>query len=68
MGLGDWWRRLMSREDERTIERAEEEQNETLDERRHSSGDVTGLEDDEFAARTFHEGNVEDAEELADDS
>ena len=58
----------MSREDERTIERAEEEQNETLNERRHSSGDVTGLEDDEFAARTFHEGNVEDAEEFADDS
>jgi hypothetical protein len=68
MGLGDWWRRLMNREDERTIERAVEEQNETPDERLHSSGDVTGLEDDEFAARTFHEGNIEDAEEFADDS
>ena len=68
MGLGDWWRRVMHREDERTIERAAEEQDETLDERRHSSSDVTGLEDDEFAARSFHEGNVEDAEKLADDS
>ena len=58
----------MNRQDERTIERAEEEQHETLDERRHSSGDVTGLEDDEFAARTFHEGNVEDAERLSDES
>jgi len=58
----------MHREDERTIERAAEEQDETLDERRHSSSDVTGLEDDEFAARSFHEGNVEDAEKLADDS
>jgi hypothetical protein len=67
MGLGDRWRRLTSRDDERAVERAEEEQNETLDERRHSSGDATGLEDDEFAARTFHEGNVEDAERLSDD-
>ncbi len=46
MGLGDWWRRLMKREDERTIEHAEEQQNETLDERRYTSGDITGLEDD----------------------
>ena len=68
MGLGDWWRRLMNREDDRTIERAEEQQNETLDERRHSSPDVTALEDDEFAARSFHEGNVEDAERFSEDS
>jgi hypothetical protein len=68
MGLGDWWRRLMKREDERTIEQAEEEQDETLDERGHTSSDVTAVEDDEFAARTFHEGNIEDAEEFAEDS
>jgi hypothetical protein len=68
MGLGDWWRRVMNREDERTVERVEEEQNETLDERRHSSSDVTGLEDDEFAARQYHEPNVEDTEEFAEDS
>jgi len=68
MGLGDWWRRLMRREDERTIELTEEEQDETLDERRHTSSDVTAVEDDEFAARTFHEGNIEDAEEFAEDS
>jgi len=68
MGLGDWWRRLMKREDERTIELTEEEQDETLDERRHTSSDVTAVEDDEFAARTFHEGNIEDAEEFAEDS
>jgi hypothetical protein len=58
----------MRREDERTIERTEEEQDETLDERRHTSSDVTAVEDDEFAARTFHEGNIEDAEEFAEDS
>jgi hypothetical protein len=68
MGLGDWWRRVMHREDERTIEHAEEKQNETLDERRYSSGDITGLEDDEFAARTDHEGSIEDAERFAEDS
>ena len=68
MGLGDWWRRLMNREDERTIEHAEEAQDETLDERRYSSGDITGLEDDEFAARDFHEGRIEDAEKFAEDS
>jgi hypothetical protein len=68
MGLGDWWRRLMNREDERTIERAEEEQNETLDERRYSSGDITGLEDDEFAARSEHEASIEDAEKFAEDT
>jgi len=58
----------MKREDERTIELTEEEQDETLDERRHTSSDVTAVEDDEFAARTFHEGNIEDAEEFAEDS
>jgi hypothetical protein len=68
MGLGDWWRRLMNRENESTIEHAEEEQNETLDERRYSSGDITGLEDDEFVARDFHEGSIEDSEKFAEDS
>jgi len=68
MGLGDWWRRLMKREDERTIEHAEERQNETLDERRYTSGDITGLEDDRFAARSEHEPSIEDAERFADDS
>ena len=68
MGLGDWWRRLMKREDEHTIEHAEEQQDETLDEQRHSSGDITGLEDDEFAARDFHEGSIEDSERFAEDS
>jgi hypothetical protein len=67
MGLGDWWRRMMKRDDERAIERAEEEQNETLDERRHSSGDIAGLEADERAARSEHEPNIEDAERLGEE-
>jgi hypothetical protein len=68
MGIGSWWKRMTQRKDERAIERAEEEANETLDERRVSSGDITGLQDDEFVARGLHEGNIEDAERLADDS
>ena len=59
---------MTQRKDERAIERAEEESHETLDERRVSSGDITGLQDDEFVARNLHEGNIEDAERLADDS
>jgi hypothetical protein len=67
MGLGDWWRRLMKREDERSIEHAVEEQDETLDERRISSGDIAGLQDDEIAARGIHEPNIERAEHLGDE-
>jgi hypothetical protein len=66
MGLGDWWRRLMSREDEQAVEHAVEEQDETPEERRYSSGDITGLEDDEFVARTEHEANIDDADRLGE--
>jgi hypothetical protein len=68
MGLGSWWKRMTQRKDEQAIEQAEEEANETLDERRMSSGDMTGLKDDEFVARNVHEGNIEDAERFAEDS
>jgi hypothetical protein len=66
MGIGSWWKRMMQRKDEQAIERAEERSHETLDERRSSSGDITGLEDDQFVARNVHEGNIEDAERLAE--
>ena len=56
----------MKREDERTVEHAVQEHDETLDERRTSSGDITGLQDDELSARTLHEGNIEDAERFAE--
>jgi len=59
---------MTQRKDEQAIERAEEQSHETLDERRLSSGDITGLQDDEFVARNLHEGNIEDAERLAEDS
>jgi hypothetical protein len=67
MGLGDWWRRLRRREDERTIERAEEQGHQSVDERRVASGDLQGLEADERAARTVHEPKIEDAERFAED-
>jgi hypothetical protein len=66
MGLGDWWRRFRQREDERTIERAQEARNESVDERRIASGDIAGLEADERAARSMHEPNIEDAERLGE--
>jgi hypothetical protein len=67
MGLGDWWRRLMKREDEQAIEHAVERQDETPEERRYSSGDITAVEDDEFAARSEHEPNIEDADRLGEE-
>jgi hypothetical protein len=66
MGIGSWWKRFRQREDEATIERAEEEAHETLDERRVTSGDVQGLEADEFSARSMHEPKIEDAERLGE--
>ena len=68
MGLGDWWRRLRKREDDEIVEHDLERQDQTEEERRYSSGDITGLEDDEFVARDFHEGSIEDAEKFAEDS
>jgi len=67
MGIGSWWKRLMKREDEAAIERSQERAHETLDEQRVTSGDIAGLQSDEFAARSVHEGNIEDAERFAKD-
>ena len=67
MGIGSWLKKLRAREDQEAIERAEERVNETLDERRVSSGDLQGLQADEMAARNVHEPNMEDAERFAED-
>lgn len=67
MGIGSWWKRFRQHEDEAAIERAEERAHETVDEQRVASGDVQGLEADEFSARSFHEPKVEDAERFAED-
>ena len=65
MGIGSWWKRLMKR-DEAALKREVEREHETREEQRFSSGDVTGLETDERAARTVREGNIEDVERLAE--
>jgi hypothetical protein len=67
MGLGDWWRRLRKREDDEIIEHDLEQQGQTEEERRFSSGDITAVEDDEFAARTEHEPSIEDANRLGEE-
>jgi hypothetical protein len=67
MGIGSWWKRLMKREDEAALEREVEREHETREEQRFSSGDMEGLQSDEFAARSMHEGNVEDAEAFGDE-
>jgi hypothetical protein len=67
MGIGSWWKKLMKREDEAAMERAEERSYETPAERRATSGDMEGLEADTQAARAMREGNVEDVERFADE-
>ena len=56
----------MQREDETALEREVEREHETREEQRFTSGDFTGLETDERAARSMREGNLEDVERLAD--
>ncbi|HVD48797.1 MAG TPA: hypothetical protein VNB50_02090 [Gaiellaceae bacterium] len=67
MSIGSWLKRFRAREDERAIEHAQERQLETHEER-HATEDLSGLEADERAARTFREPNIEDAERFADDT
>jgi hypothetical protein len=56
----------MKREDDETIDHAIERHEQTPEERRYSSGDIAGLEDDQFAARTEHEPSIEDADRLGE--
>ena len=57
----------MKREDEAALEREVEREHETREEQRFTSGDMEGLQSDEFAARSMREGNIEDAETFADE-
>jgi hypothetical protein len=67
MGIGSWWKRLVKREDDAALEREVEREHETREEQRAASGDMEGLQSDEFVARSMHEGNIEDAETFADE-
>ena len=67
MGIASWWNKLMKREDDAAMKAAEERSHETPEERHATSGDMEGLQADERAARSMHEGNVEDVERFADE-
>jgi hypothetical protein len=66
MGIGSWWRKIRQREDEALIEREVEREHETREEQRFTSGDMTGLESDERAARSVRDANIEDVESFAE--
>jgi hypothetical protein len=67
MGIGSWFKKSRHQGDAEAIERQEEWSTETPEERRISEEGVVGVQADEFAARTVHEQNIEDAEEFAED-
>jgi hypothetical protein len=67
MGIGSWWKRMRQREDEAVLEREVEREHETREEQRFTSGDMTGLESDERAARSVRDANIEDVESFADE-
>jgi hypothetical protein len=67
MGIGSWFKKWRQQGDAEAIERQEEWSTETPEERRISEEGVVGVQADEFAARTVHEQNIEDAEEFAED-
>jgi hypothetical protein len=67
MGIGSWFKKWRQQGDAEAIERQEEWATETPEERRISEEGVVGVQADEFAARTVHEQNIEDAEQFAED-
>ena len=67
MGIGSWFKKWRQQGDAEAIERQEEWSTETPEERRISEEGVVGVQADEFAARTVHEQDIEDAEEFAED-
>jgi hypothetical protein len=66
VGLGDWFRKLRSREDAAALKRAEAMSVETGEERAVSSGDIEGMAADEGAARLAGEASIKDVERLGD--
>ena len=66
MGIGSWFKKWRQQGDEEAIQRAEEGAVETPEEQRISEEGVVGVQADDFAARTVREGNIEDAEHLAE--
>ena len=65
MGLRSWLKSLRKREDEAALNRAEEMQLETPEERRISAGDMEGMQADEQAGLAWGE-TPEGADRLAE--
>jgi hypothetical protein len=66
VGLRSWLRRLRKRDDDAALDRAEEMQLESPEERRISEGDMEGMQADEQAALSWGE-TPEGADRLAGD-
>jgi hypothetical protein len=67
MGIVSWFKKLRAREDEIAIERVEEAQYDTREERYATSSDPGTVKADQEASRAVHEPNIEDLERFAED-
>ncbi|HEY6835051.1 MAG TPA: hypothetical protein VI142_01145 [Gaiellaceae bacterium] len=60
MGIGSWFKRGRRSDDEETIERTEQAENETEAEQRYSSGDLASLKADRAAGGGYRGGGAMD--------
>jgi protein-tyrosine-phosphatase len=66
MGVRSWLKGLRRRKDAVAVKSAEDQLDQTADERTVTSGDIEGMKLDAGAARSIHEGSVEDADRSGD--
>jgi hypothetical protein len=66
MGVVDWFKKLMGREDEAARERAAAQAFESKAERAATAGGIEGVQADEAAARSMAEGSIQDADRLGE--
>jgi hypothetical protein len=64
VGIGDWFRKRSARRDQEAVQRAEETAYETDAERRAEN--IESKQADTMAARSTHEGSIDDANRLSD--
>jgi len=64
--MRSWLKWLSRREDAAAVRRGEDQLDQTADERVVTSGNIEGMQLDAGAARSIHEGSVEDADRLGD--
>jgi hypothetical protein len=66
MGIASWWRGLRRSKDAAAVKSGQAQLDQTADERVVTSGNLEGMKLDAGAARSIHEGSVEDADRLGD--